>query len=323
MKKLVFIYSIPRQSEMGVSDWVNEHGIKINKTKVGKATDSFMALYSSKVGGLANHISYNPWVENGEVVTDNQGNKLTLQDKYEQLFNKPKGYYSNLAFRAGQSLDEDNMTYFQTKNWVFNDGCTVLDLSQEDDLMCYFTALDSKVVANSEKEWKAHKWPEARYYIALENEADEIKYSKNIIKSTAFANIHDASLTPTIRKKLITILKLASPRAVLTDEQIHNLLYEYIDKSDFNSNSNIDKFTYLYKLLSTAKGKEEFEARHLATQAVELRVIHEKQGTYSYSTAKDTIEIGNSFDTVVNFIANDKKFDIVQDIITKIDLKLK
>lgn len=49
------------------------------------------------------------------------------------------------------------MTYFQKKNWALQDGTTVLNLDNFDDAMLYYVCLDSKMVANSEKEWRNKK----------------------------------------------------------------------------------------------------------------------------------------------------------------------
>lgn len=322
MKKLVFIYSIPKISELGLSDWKTPSGDNIKKTKIGLTKEYINASYSLKLGGLANYISYTPWVENGVQKLDDRGNKLFLQDKYEQEYNKPKGYYTNQSLKRGQLRDENDLTYFQAKEWTLNDGATCLDLSKEDDLMFYFVCLASHKVANSEKDYKSHKFPEAKWYIALENESDELKYSKTSIKTKAFAALEDSAMTPSVLKKFCNCLSLANIKTTLSNEQLHNLIFEYIDKTTFDVNSNVDKFTSLYKLLKDAKGKEEFEARNIAAQALGLRVIHEKQGTYTFATTKNVIEIGNNFETLISFILNDKKFDIVKEILDSIEVRL-
>jgi len=87
MSKLVFIYSIPRDTATKISDWVNDSsGVKLKKVKVGRCNDRFSAPYNPKVGGLANYISYTPWIDpaTGKQVTDENNKGLTLQDQMEQ-----------------------------------------------------------------------------------------------------------------------------------------------------------------------------------------------------------------------------------------------
>jgi hypothetical protein len=178
MSTKVFIYSIPRQTATKVSDFTSDvSGKKLKKTKIGRATDGVVALYNPRYGGLANGLSYKPWKEDGKVKVDpDTGRHLTLQDKYEQRFNLDPGYLTNRPWRKGDSHSEEDLTYFQKARWVLNDGCTVLDLDNFDDLMGYHVMLDSKFVANSEKE--ISQWPKATHYIALENEAEEIKFKR-------------------------------------------------------------------------------------------------------------------------------------------------
>jgi len=84
MSKKVFIHSIPRPTATLVGEFRDpDTGKKLNKTKIGDAKDKIQALYSAKVGGLKTGL-YKPWMENGVQKTDNNDNKLTLQDKMEK-----------------------------------------------------------------------------------------------------------------------------------------------------------------------------------------------------------------------------------------------
>ena len=81
-----------------------DNGMSLNKTKYGRTTDRLMALYSGKVGGLKNGLSNKPWLdENGKQKVDSEGNRLTLQDREEQKWGKPKGFLTNKAWRRGDS----------------------------------------------------------------------------------------------------------------------------------------------------------------------------------------------------------------------------
>lgn len=206
------------------------------------------------------------------------------------------------------------MTYFQRVGWVLNDGSTVLDLNNFDDAMLYYVALDSKLVANSESEWRQGKWPKATHYVALENEAEELKYKKNQVKSSAFSKLHDKDMTPTMKKLFVHILGLSNTRSYLTDEQVHNLLFDYIDKSDFRDGSNIDKFNELFQLLQTATGREELHARLFLKKALDSRVIYEKQGSYKWNRSSGLITLGDTYSEAVDFILNPKKDTLVEEL---------
>lgn len=55
-----------------------------------------MALYNPKYGGLGNGLSYKPWMEDG-VQVEEDGRKLTLQDREERKWGLEKGFLSNKA----------------------------------------------------------------------------------------------------------------------------------------------------------------------------------------------------------------------------------
>ncbi len=53
---------------------------------MARCTDSIQALYSPKVGGLANYMSYTPATDpqTGLPLVDEKGNKIMLQQALEQ-----------------------------------------------------------------------------------------------------------------------------------------------------------------------------------------------------------------------------------------------
>lgn len=156
--KKIFIYSVPRPTASNIGQWRDPNtGLLMKKTKIGRSNDRIQALYSSRIGGLLNGLSYKQWTENGKPVTDKEGNNLTLQHREEQRWNLPKDYLHNRSWRRGDSVKETDMSYFQRAKWTFNDGCTIFDLNNFEDAMGYYVALDSKLIANSEKELRAHK----------------------------------------------------------------------------------------------------------------------------------------------------------------------
>lgn len=223
--------------------------------------------------------------------------------------------------RRTEGTNNAPLTYFEQTSWTLNDGSTVLDLSKFDDLMGYYVCLASKRVANSEKDWRAHKFPEADFYISIESESDEIKYRNNDIKSRAFASLHHQDFTTELKRKTVSLLELASTKSDLTEAQVHNLLYDYIDKSNFSHGSNIDKFSEIRTLLSTAPGREEFEARFLIKQCVDYRIILEKQDTYTWIRPKGTIVLGDTYRDAIAFVINPKKDTLVEEL--KAELKVR
>ncbi len=261
MNKKVFIQSIPRQTATLISEWRDPNsGASLNKTKIGDCKDKISALYSPKVGGLLNGLSYKEWTEGGKPVMDKQGNPQTWQHREEQKWGLAPGYLTNRSWRRGESVKEQDMTYFQLKSWPLNDGTTLVDLSKFDDAMLYYVALDSKFIANSEREWKAHKWPHALFYVALENESEELQYEKNARKVKAFAKLDSEILTSIRKKEFVWLLDLSSTFTELKSEETENLLYKFIE-SDNIINGNVDKFNELYDLIQHDKGRAEFAAK--------------------------------------------------------------
>ena len=239
----------------------------------------------------------------------------------EKKWNKPKGFFTNVALMKGDNIKDEDRTYFQRMKWPLQDGSTVFDLDTMDGEMGYYVCLGSSKVANSEKEWRAHLWPKAQWYIALENESDTIKYQRNEIKKKAFAALTDSNLTDIYKRKFISILELSSYKSTLSTEQVENILYEYIEKSTFTPGSNLDKFNELYNLLSTAHGREEIEARYLLKQALDSRIIYEKQGTYTWLRPTGQLVIGERYSEAVDFLLNPKKATEVEELSEMIKAK--
>jgi hypothetical protein len=326
MSKLVFIMSIPRQTATGISDWVStSSGLKMKKTKVGRATDSLVALPSQKIGGLANYISYNYKVDpaTGQVEKDENGEQITIQTFLEKKWGKPKGFFSNALPPKDYKGSGADLGYYFNKSWQLLDGTTVLDLSKMDDEIGYYVMLASSKVANSEKEWREHKWPKATHYIALENESEEIKYKRTQAKTKAFSFLHDSHLTDSVKQKLIALLDVASSRTKLSTEQIHNLLFDYIDATTSPAGKNIDKFNHYMSLLKTADGKAKFEVMYMLKQAQEVRLVYSKQDIWTWIRESGaTLVIGDKYSEAVDFLLNPKKKDEYDELKAQIKAKL-
>lgn len=323
-KRTTSIESIARPNVLGIDKWSNDTSNKsLKKTKyVKRCTDKIVALYSPKIGGLLNGLSYKPWMENGVQKEDKDGRKLTLQDKMEQKWNLPKGFLTNKPYRNGDSMKESDLTYYQKKTWPLKEGTTILDHSNMDDDLGYYMMLDSKLVANSEKDWRAHKWPHATHYIAQENEEQEIKFKKIQRKSKAFAVLESEDLTPSMQNKFIVILKIASSKNSYTPEQKYNSLYEFIENTDYNLGSSIDKFEELVELLKTSEGRAEIEARFLLQKALDSRVIYEKADTYNWPRTKGLLVLGDRYGDAITFLLNPKKQELVTELEEEIKAKI-
>lgn len=318
MSKLVFIYSIPRETATKISDWVNDNsGVKLKKVKIGRCNDRFSAAYNPKVGGLANYISYTPWMEplTGKQKTDETGKGLTIQDQLEQKWGKPKGFFNNAPTVKNYKGDGSDLTYFQTLIVTLRDGSTVLDLDNMDDEMRYYVCLASSRVANSQREYQEHKWPKAQWYIALENESEEIKYQRSEYKSKAFAALHDKDMTEAYKRKFVSLLGISSTRSALSQQQIHNLLVNHIETSSYTVGNNIEKFNGLFNMLKTPHGRERLEMMYILQQAIDNRVVYEKQGTYTFlRPVGGPLNIGDRYDEVIDFLLNPKKNAELEDI---------
>lgn len=198
------------------------------------------------------------------------------------------------------------------------DGCTVLDLEKFDDEMHYYVLLGSQFCANSEKEWRSHKWPKALYYIAMESESDDIKYQKTALKGKALAALHDSEITPDSMRKIAVLIGLITSKAQVNDKMVYNLLFEYIDNTTYTVGSNIDKFNFFFSMLKSPKTRAEFEARYIIKQAIDHRVIYEKQGSFFWINGQSTINIGDRIEEAVEFITSPKKTKELEEILAQI-----
>jgi len=312
----VFIHSIPKKSMIGLDQWSNDSsGKRISKNKIGdRANDKICALYSHKKGQLANGLSYIMWKHEGKQVVDNLDKPMTLQDKLELKWSLPKGHLTSRPWRKGDSLKESDLTFFQKETWSLRDGTTILSMNVMKDDVGYHMMQDHKAVANSQEEYRANKWAKATHYIALENESEQIKYQKTALKSKAFTALGSKEMTLPTRRKFVHILELASTRTVLTEEQIHNLLFDYIDNSKYTANSNIDKFLHLYSMLKEAGGMEYLNSRYLLREALDSRVVYEKQGGYNWPRPKGLIVLGENLEEAIEFLMNPKKEVLVEEL---------
>ena len=128
-------------------------------------------------------------------------------------------------------------------------------------------------------------------------------------------------MTSTVKRQMADILELCNSKISLYEEQVDNLLFDYIDKSSFNEGSNIDKFNELFTLQQTATGREEFSARHTLQRAMDYRVIYEKQGSYVWNKSTGPITLGETYSEATEFILNPKKQSLVEELEEEIKAK--
>ena len=317
----IVVKSIPRSTVSKVSEFRNlgKSGVKGRKLQKNKifdhCKDGRRALYSVSQGGLKTGLhKEHHTTENGKVVT--------LQEWAEKKWNQPKGYLTNKAFRKGDSSKHEDLTYFQKKVWYLNDGTTILDLDSFDDFCGYHMMLESKYFANSEKEWKSHKWPKAEFYISLTNESSELKYKRNKLKSTAFAKLESNDFTLPWQRKFVVLLELAQSRTTLTEEDIVNSLYEFIDQNQTRSGRlkpDVQRFLELYAKLETADGRERLEKQYLLEELMDYNIVSEKASTYRWVSKGS--EVGYSYEEAIDFLCHPKKQAQVDDMISELKLK--
>jgi len=106
---------------------------------------------------------------------------------------------------------------------------------------------------------------------------------------------------------MIALLDIASPETKMSTEQIHNLLFEYIDASS-SINNNIEKFLNFVSMLKTADGKVKLEVMYMLKQAVSLRIVYSKQDTWTWIRESGaTLVIGEKYSEAIDFLLNPKK----------------
>ena len=195
-----------------------------------------------------------------------------------------------------------------------------MDLDNLDDFCFYHVCLESKYVANSEKEWKEHKWQRATHYISHENEPDEIKMRKNNRKALAYRAMTDNDFTLPWKRKVAVILEVATDRVMLSEEQVNNLMYEYIDKSENHDGpTNINKLLAKYAMLTKADTKEQLEAEYLLKSAVDWRIVIEKAGTYTWLS--HDMQIGFNKAEALDFLTDVRKQTFIDELQEEIKLK--
>lgn len=324
MGKKVFLKTIPRETATKISDYRNESGervAKLNKTKMGRCKTKLDCPYSSKtrrnITGL--DIPYdidgvkNPYKNKTnlpqEFVYLKDKEQISLQEYMEVKHGVRKDYYTSRAAKGRDNFNTKgaDRPFFWDFTYAMNDGTTMLDMDDRNEELAYymFKSPEYKKVANSEQEWRQHKYPYAQFYISYENEGEELKFESKKRLNRAVAILEGEQLQDVeTMKKFVKILKLAKDISTVT--QGYNLIDTLIktDKST-GAVSGLNRFLELAKLLDTAEGRERLTAKAELADYINHWIITEKAGTYTWVSKAQVI--ANREEEAIDFLVNPGK----------------
>jgi hypothetical protein len=320
----VFVYKIARPSASKITEIINGKNQKrLNQTKIdGKIKETFQVPLSGSTRKLATGLDKE--VDNplkGEQINNPAFQFLATQDKallqhlIEYKYNFDKGYLNSIPADINNKKHLENPSFYQTFRYKLNDGLTVLNLNNIDDLLAYYSMLEHHRFANSKKEWEAGKFPSADYYLAEMDETENEKYSKKQYKDRAKSELSLGKVADSdTQKKFVKLLLPQISKGRLTDAQAYNALSEGIDNNERYKDGEefIVKYNKLVKLLQDAPGKARFNALVLLQEGVNTYVLTDKGGTYNW-VAKDLI-IGASKEKAIDWILDPNKADLVQEL---------
>jgi len=327
----VYIYKIPKPSASKITEIINGKTQKrLNQTKIdGKIKEIHQAGLSRSTSKLKTGLDVevdNPY--KGESINNPEFQFLAVQDKVllqhliEYKFNLAKGTLTNERPDTSNRKHVENPTYFHRFKFTTNDGLTVLDLNNLDDLLAYYICLNSRRFANSKAEYESGKFPDADYYLAQQDEGDQEKYTKKQIKDKAKAEIILGKVADSdTQKKFVKLLLPTIGKGRLSDIQAYNALSEAIETNERYKDGEdfITKYNKLVKLLQDAPGKARFNALVLIQEGINTYTISEKAGTYTW-LAKDIV-IGASKEKAIDFVLDPAKSDMVDELREQIEAK--
>lgn len=306
----VFVYTRPRKTATKVSEVVNGKNIRLNQTKITRGCqDTFQALPSIKTGLL--NTGLDTLVDNPHKTDESlpmgfefmKGkDKVKEQHIVEIKYGLPYNFLTPEPYDRNKDKIGKEKTFYQTFVFKLNDGVTILDLDKRDDFLTYKIMLASRKFANSKKDLDAGRFPDALYFIGLENETEDIKFKKKQRVNNSIAKLADSDFDSETQKKMIKVLELA--KGNITNQQAYNTLSAYIEDTT-PGKDNVAEFDKMYKLLETADGREEFEARYFLQDLIDNWVVSEKQGTYIWNSKKLTL--GQRKEDAVKFLINPEK----------------
>lgn len=316
-KSMVTIKSFPRKSALGISEFRNgTSGKKMNRTKIGNCNDKFRAFQSAKTGklltGLADYVN-NPYFESKRSLPHEfeyvrELSEITLQELLEIKHQRPKGYYTDRAWREGDGLNDTDLTFFQKFKVVLNDGSTLFDLSKPTEELMYHVAKASPLVAASKKPQDKALKPKADYYIADFNESELEKFSKRKEYNKAVAKLDDNKFTTSYKKKVVKALDLAKgDLESVSDEKVYLLLDNYLQEAlqTKDKETNLSNFNKMYALTTSKEGRDELEARVFLSDLITYRIISHARGTYTWLAKQ--MEIGQRKAEAIDWLTDPRK----------------
>jgi len=336
-KGKVFIKTIPRDTVTNVHEFDNRGsrggpGRKMEKTKVGmRATDGVMATYNTKTGKLQTGLDVyieNPFkganpkyhLPSTFPVTMKDADKVLLQHVMEAKHGKPFGFYTDAPPRSGFKKPED-LTFYQSFRYKWNDGSTVLDMSKaEDELAYYMVIANPKKYAPSYDAYRNHRHPLATHFIFIEEEQQAFELSKRQIKNKAVAFLEDTNnKSPNTLSTFVKCLKKQIGN--VSPIQAYTLLDDFINQPTNKKVSNAELFVDLYNKFKEAKGKEEIIALALLQDLIFYKVVSARQDVYTWVSTNQII--GHRESEAVEYLCDPNKKPEIEQLKAELEIKLK
>jgi hypothetical protein len=232
--------------------------------------------------------------------------KVSLQELLEIKHGRPKGFYTNRAWRPGDGFKDESLTFFQKFKFSLNDGTTVLDLSKPMDEIAYYMLKASPKVSSSNKPEDRSQKPKADFYISDKNESIQEKFSKKKLYNDCTTKLNDSKFTPSYQRKASKALELIKGDATtMPDEQIYLLLDTYLEEGLKSKDENLTNFLEVYKLVNSVEGRNELEAMVLLGDLVNYRIVTDNRGTYTWISKQ--IVLGQRKAEAIDFLLDPKK----------------
>ena len=307
MPTKVYIRPKARISAQGRHNYTTHNGQKMGKYKANGANFYFSILEKPGTGVL--NIGFDEVVENPYFSktkkdarlpsqwehTDVYKNEyITMQTLMEIKHNKPKDFYNPAGVREYTMYrgKDAGRTYLQTFRRILGDGENTVDNSKPEDQIFYLAALRSGLIANSKKE--ADYSPNARFYISYTEEDEGAKAAKNesVLKANAYLADLQNKRPAEESFKFAIILKLVRGKGI-SPKSVTNKLFNYINDTTNEQDSNILLFTKLYEEYIDPLKQDVFYAKYLLQQLVNYRIVSDKLQRYTW-----TSRVGSNLETI-------------------------
>lgn len=327
----VFIKSIPRETATKISEAKSgSTGKRLNKNKIGRCKDTLRAMYSAQTGKLLTGLTeevLNPYYQTksalpAEFQYIKDLERCSLQEVLEIKHKVPKGTYTDKPWQEGTGMRESDLTFFQKFRKKLNDGTTILDLNITHDELAYYMLKASPLVALSNKFEDRRKKPKAEYYISDINESELEKFSKREKYHSTIAKLRDSKFTPSYQAKVAKALDLIKGDTTsMKQESIYLLLDAYIEEAFKSTKEDkLTTFEEIYKLSTTAEGKERLDVLCLLSDLIHARLVNENRGTYTWLSKG--LVIGQRKEDAIQFLLDPKKQPEVDEMKRQLKAKL-